>query len=331
VRKSGSYSSRDIADHLAERIHTGRLPVGSGIPSIRALAAQFAASFATARNAVQLLCDEGLVERRHGSGAFVRKRNGGPRRARRVAVLLHGNHFWVGIYSTVFLGIQKAAEAKDVSLLVEFSSKKAWSERAAEILEQADGAILLGADEYGDAYKQFPLNNPIVALCTHDSNEGRISVVDLDPCLAAEQAVAFFKKRKLRTVAVVSAAGPAFVNRGTVFASAWRTQGGEVEFHRYPRAIAFEPGKGYLFTTHSVLQTYSDRVMAKTGKPLSATATVLGIDGKNRIDPASHPAPTIDIDWQLVGACAFDELLSRIEHPGSVPKRIYLPGNLCEA
>ncbi len=329
--KSAEYGPRGIADYLAERISTGQFTAGSQIHSIRGLAGQFAASFATVRSAVSLLCEEGLVEKRHGSGVYVKRTNAvGGRLSRRVAVMQKGDSFWVGIYSTAFLGIQKAAEAKGVSLQLDFSPKDAKGERSNEVLSRVDGAILLGADEYGDSYKTYHLHNPIVALCSHDSNGGRISVVDIDPFLAAEQAAAYFTSRRVKTVGVVSAAGPAFVNRGKVFESLWRGQGGSVEFHQHGSAVNFERRKGYLFTTHSILQVYSEKHLEKTGKPLSETVPVLGIDGKNRIDPSFHPAPTIALDWKVAGECAFDELLFRIEHPGSVPKRIYLPGELHE-
>lgn len=63
-----------IHDDLAERIATGRWPVGSPLPSQRELADEFGVSIMTLRQALQLLADDGLIDTRHGSGTFVAAR-----------------------------------------------------------------------------------------------------------------------------------------------------------------------------------------------------------------------------------------------------------------
>jgi len=139
-------------------------------------------------------------------------------------------------------------------------------------------------------------------------------------------AVAYFKSKNIKTVVVVSSPGPAYLNRGNVFATSWRGAGGLVENLPHGSPLSFKKNKGYLFTTHSILQHYSEIMRQKTGNILADAAAVLGIDGKNRIDPAYHKAPTIAIDWQVAGRYALEEVLYRMHNPGSAPKRIYLPG-----
>lgn len=63
-----------IHDDLAERIASGRWPVGSPLPSQRELADDFGVSIMTLRQALQLLTDDGLIDTRHGSGTFVAAR-----------------------------------------------------------------------------------------------------------------------------------------------------------------------------------------------------------------------------------------------------------------
>lgn len=63
-----------IHDDLAERIASGRWPVGSPLPSQRELADEFGVSIMTLRQALQLLADDGLIDTRHGSGTFVAAR-----------------------------------------------------------------------------------------------------------------------------------------------------------------------------------------------------------------------------------------------------------------
>ena len=61
-----------ICETIAKRIATGRLKVGDRLHSERRIAAQFKVSLMTARHALQTLEREGMVDRRHGAGTFVR-------------------------------------------------------------------------------------------------------------------------------------------------------------------------------------------------------------------------------------------------------------------
>ncbi len=62
---------RQIANQIAEEIKTGTRPPNSRIPSERELAERFGISRMTARAAINLLMQRGLVSRRNRSGVFV--------------------------------------------------------------------------------------------------------------------------------------------------------------------------------------------------------------------------------------------------------------------
>lgn len=64
--------SRRIADELRQLIESGELPARSKLPSERALADQYETARNTAREAVRLLAEQGLVTAEHGRGVFVR-------------------------------------------------------------------------------------------------------------------------------------------------------------------------------------------------------------------------------------------------------------------
>ncbi|AIV36480.1 GntR family transcriptional regulator [Streptomyces sp. MPA0124] len=64
--------SRRIAEDLRRQIETGTLRSGAKLPSERKLAEQYGAARNTAREAVRLLAEQGLVTAKHGSGVFVR-------------------------------------------------------------------------------------------------------------------------------------------------------------------------------------------------------------------------------------------------------------------
>ncbi|GGU75848.1 GntR family transcriptional regulator [Streptomyces litmocidini] len=61
-----------IADDLRAQISTGRIKAGDRLPSEAQLAARYTVSTPTLRSALALLQAEGLVEKVHGKGNFVR-------------------------------------------------------------------------------------------------------------------------------------------------------------------------------------------------------------------------------------------------------------------
>jgi len=67
-------ASRRLAQELRQQIVDGTLQPGAQVPSERVLAAEHGVARNTAREAIRLLADEGLVTARHGKGAFVRER-----------------------------------------------------------------------------------------------------------------------------------------------------------------------------------------------------------------------------------------------------------------
>ncbi len=62
-----------IADELREAIRAGQLAPGDRLPAETALAERHKKSVPTIREALRLLQDEGLIEKKHGRGNFVRR------------------------------------------------------------------------------------------------------------------------------------------------------------------------------------------------------------------------------------------------------------------
>ncbi|HEY0541326.1 MAG TPA: GntR family transcriptional regulator [Actinoallomurus sp.] len=65
--------SRRIAQELRQAIETGELTPGARVPSERDLAHRYGTARNTAREAIRLLSDAGLVIAEHGRGVFVRR------------------------------------------------------------------------------------------------------------------------------------------------------------------------------------------------------------------------------------------------------------------
>ena len=70
-RKPAQPRYRQIAALLRKRITSGKLKPGDSLPTEMDLCATFSISRHTARDALRLLSDDGLIERRRGAGTIV--------------------------------------------------------------------------------------------------------------------------------------------------------------------------------------------------------------------------------------------------------------------
>ncbi|WP_439661667.1 GntR family transcriptional regulator [Lentzea sp. HUAS TT2] len=69
----GRVGYREIADDLRRQIDSGELPPGSKIPGENDLTSQYGVEQPTARRALDVLKNEGLIVAKRGSGTFVRE------------------------------------------------------------------------------------------------------------------------------------------------------------------------------------------------------------------------------------------------------------------
>jgi GntR family transcriptional regulator len=72
LRSSRTSRYVDVADQLREEIRSGKYPVGKLFPTEAVLCKRFSISRFTARAALHLLTEQGLILRRRGSGTLVR-------------------------------------------------------------------------------------------------------------------------------------------------------------------------------------------------------------------------------------------------------------------
>jgi GntR family transcriptional regulator len=61
-----------LAGALRQRVIDGEWPLGTALPAETRLAAEHGVALGTLRRALELLAGQGLIERRHGKGTFVR-------------------------------------------------------------------------------------------------------------------------------------------------------------------------------------------------------------------------------------------------------------------
>ncbi len=325
-----------LVDFIEARIISGEYPVGSKLPSVRRLAAKFKLSFGTAYRAIHTLIERGLLEQRGTSGLFIKSRrvslDGG---AGRVAVIL-GPAVAVstGLFHTAYLGVERAAGRAGFQLEVHhIAIDKLNAEKLHSIAAVTDGILLFG--EYDFCLREFPvLPCPVAALQFASSWNGLISTVNIDIADMAVTAAQYFAEspRVLRKVRVYSSPKPIFVARAQAFESRWRSLGGRCEIQLgFPQdPLGYEKDCGYFFTSDHWLQSAAADYRQAYGAMLADDFRVLGVDGKQFLDPDFFRFPTISVDWLRMGEIAFGELRRRLAEPETETRCIGICGKLCQ-
>jgi DNA-binding transcriptional regulator YhcF (GntR family) len=326
-----------MISYLQEKITSGEFACGDRLPAIRKLTEQFDITYGTAMRGINRICEMGLVEKVPGSGIYVKERPDnieGKNYKYRLATILTGVDRWEspGIYSTVFLGLQKTAEKNDCSLSINYIPMDVFSNEALEeAAGDADAVILLS--EYDMAVKEIKFRAPVTGVCMH-SLESSISYIDIDPYCVARNAMKYFASKNVDVVEIYANAAPAYQARAMAFAMEWQFAGKKFIMKPPARPVVtdklndFNPKHGHFFTTGALYQLYSEMYQNQTGGELHEDHAVLSVDGKNRIDPHLKRGASIAIDWQIIGKYAVEESLYRITNPGASPKKIYIQGKL---
>lgn len=162
---------RTLAEQLRQQIERGKLQPGDRLPSFVELRARYGATPTTANQVYGLLEQEGLIERRQGSGTFVidRKRT------------LTGNIGFAGsafsnsqrspFYTRLMSGVQQVVEAAQQHLLylgTEYSLN-------VDVFCKVDGVLICNIENPRPVLQSLPDGLPRVALL--NINEGVTSVV----------------------------------------------------------------------------------------------------------------------------------------------------------
>ena len=334
IEKYTSGKPDKLVNYLKEKIYSGEFAAGNKIPTLRSLMGQFNLTYGTAKRGVDQLCNAGLIEKRPGSGTFVKTQTRAQNSAKqkyRLSVFVTGVERWEhpGIYQTIFLGIQKSAVEHGCALVLNYilmdniDNEAVW-----EAGNDSDAIILLS--EYDIKLKDITSQVPVVGVCMYDAGS-KISLLDLDPFTAAQIAADYFISEKCHVVEAYHTEAPSYKNRAEVFANLWRNLGHKCIINSVVKNKYIKPGvhsNGLFFATGALLQVLMEEHQRQTNNSLKDDYVVLGLDGKNLLDPAYCSVPTISIDWKILGQYAVEECLFRIKNPGALPKRIYLPGKL---
>lgn len=175
---------QQVFDALRQEIESGRLPVGSRVPSEADLVARFGASRITVGRAVRDLQRQGLVERRVGSGTYVRPAAGPSATSRTFGVLVPDLPD-VEIFEPLVQGLMSAPEGRAHAFLWGGGAAPgvgraaaAWARVEQYIARRVDGVFFAPIEGLAP---DDPANLRIVSAL----DEARIPVVLLDRAVHA--------------------------------------------------------------------------------------------------------------------------------------------------
>ena len=256
-----------MISYLQEKITSGEFACGERLPTIRELMEKFDITYGTATRGINQLCEIGLVEKKPGNGIYVKRMpdNIESKLCKyRLAIILTGVDRWEspGIYSTVFLGVQKAAEQNDCSLSINYiPMDKFNNDTLAQAGGDADAVILLS--EYDMAVKEIKFKVPVTGVCMH-SLDSSISYIDIDPYCVARNAVDYFSSKNIDVVEIYTNDAPAYQARAMAFAMEWQFAGKKFIMNRIVHGLYNKPftglntDYGHFFTTGALYQLYSE-------------------------------------------------------------------------
>jgi DNA-binding LacI/PurR family transcriptional regulator len=321
-----------FSEYILARIASGEYTLGTKLPSIRRLAMKFNLSYSSAQRRITGLIEDGILESSRGRGLYVAKTH-------IVHNLYSGNRIIAfitpssqddatSITYVALLAFQKhAAEAGFHVDLRPLRFFQLQPEIFSSITAGYCGAAMFKEYDAGMAF--FPGRTPAVATLMTRSFGGQLSLVNIDPASAADQAVAYFQHRKVSRVTVCSSLKPVYRERSERFRDAWEQQGGSCKIdYSEVSGDKFAAGRGYLFCSDTWLHSHHLAYRKATGRDLHGDFAILGVDGKHRLNPEWPPFPSIVADWSEIGRIMFEELKRLIDNPKEARRNITVAGRL---
>jgi len=176
-------------------IASGVLAPGAKVPSLRKLGEQFSLSIGTVRRSINFLREKGALTIRPGSGVYIAERkaspgtvSGKPGVKPRISVFTTKGNLSNSYCAHALHGVQSAV-GEDCSLILNFHDYYGVDDTInASLLTKAaaesDALLFIGCYDY--AIKTLPVTKPCVGMEIHNSYNGLMSTVALDPFNSAD-------------------------------------------------------------------------------------------------------------------------------------------------
>lgn len=173
-----------LADILRRELRSGAIGQGQRLPTEKELSARYAMSRQTVRHALQILTDEGLIQRRQGSGSYPTPQSAAPQSMQIAVVVTFLDDY---IFPRVLHDAQNVLSQQGYSTAVYVTDNRVGTEREIlqRLLEEPPAGLLVEGTKTAlpnpnlDLYQQFrKLGIPIVFF--HSSYPGLTG----SPCVA---------------------------------------------------------------------------------------------------------------------------------------------------
>ncbi len=318
---------------IESRITVGDFPPGSRLPGLRELAGQFELTAYAAHRVLRKLEERGVIELRHGAGAYVAANRLVDGKAGVIRLLMSSRNLTKNYLSHALLGVQDCLEEAGYSILLQTRNymEQEFYDPVADGLPGEAGVFYLGGYDYLEREPDGTL--PAVGLEMSSTCGGRLSPVTLDPLAAAELATDFFRRRGVKRVrAFYTGQDPTHAWRFRCFSECWRAIGGALTevSALYNCDVELGDEEGWWFSGGTFCEGLLRQQQEHAGLDWRRKRTILSLDGKCLVLPQMLRVNTLAVDWVQAGRIAAEELLYRIAHPGEGARRILLIPKLVE-
>ncbi len=326
----------EMVTYLEAMITSGVYAPGDKLPVQRELCDKFSLTQGTVGRGLAVLEKRGLIRQRRGAGAFVcHTKQKNETKTTQVGILIEeydGDRTYCG---HILRGVQALAAERKCGLNLNFTAYTDFdADRLKEYAENFDGILLIGV--YDTTASQLPRTRPCVGVNMYRAY-GFASTIDLDPIAAAELASERFLEQNVKRVICYSinpnGTPPSerinniFKFRARMFRATWPGEciicDSDEKHDIPPEEWLNDDSTGLLFVSGSHYETVARAYQERIGRPLTADAPVVSIDGKSLLVPEYLPVDTVSTDYFAMGQMALDECLRRIQTPGAGPRRMY--------
>ncbi len=357
-----SLKYRKVYAFLKEGIQKQRFPTGSRLPTESELMAQFGVSRPTAVRAFHELENDGLVERRRGSGSYVKKTPAETSR-RMFGLMISGLFASGGMDQSIFVALTgalaRAARANHAAILFSGALNEQAPEQmirhaeqmAAEYIEQGVAGVffvplLLPAERAAanrNIAQMFEKRNVPVVLLDRDLYEGaqrsRYDLSALDHHQAGYQLCAHLLEQGCRRVDFVMGATAAasiqarvagwreaLLERGIVPATEWLHQETEFCSESTRTLTAACSGADGVICYNDDVAVWLGQALQRSGIRVPEDLLLAGFDHAPVGRLFSCGLTTMEQPVELIGQGALELMLRRIDTPTTAAQtRLFAP------
>jgi GntR family transcriptional regulator of arabinose operon len=349
---------QQLAITIRKQILQGIFRQGDKLPSEYELVKQYQISRSSVRQAIDLLVRDGLVEKHHGKGNFIRKWRDGRDEKGIIGLLLPDERF--SLFMDVLNGVEASARDRGYSLIVSYtgSDDKAEIEVIQRLRNQnVAGFVIFPRNfiTYDEAiWGLFEGGFPFVLIDRYFP-ELPSSFVGVDNFKAAYQAVEYLINRGHRTIGFATSPDPNtssirdrfqgyqaalrdydiefnqswLCESSTIYSSPVFTEQGEVKemgFFRnfFKRKVL--PTAIFAINDHTAYLVY--HAAKSEGIQVPQDLSLVGFDNDDFSRINEVPLTTVHQPFREIGARAASLLIDQLRGVGSGLERILLPAHL---